>query len=49
MSAYPHASEGSREVANLTERKNPYTLVVMPKHWCQNVALYKSAIIKNVG
>ena len=34
---YPPASEASREVANLTERKNPHTPV--PRIWCQRICL----------
>ena len=32
---YPPASEASREVANLTEGKNPH----IPRIWCQRICL----------
>ena len=43
--SYPPASEGSREVANLTERKNPHTPVYGVKEFvCLSVINFSSLL-----
>ena len=44
---YPPASEASREVANLTERKNPHTLVYGVKEFvCLSVTKFDPNYLK---
>ena len=43
---YPPASEASREVANLTERKNPHTLFGVKEFVCLSVTKFDTNYLR---